>query len=443
MAESAENANTEKCHETYAPYKELETITFSSDLEKYFKISRELTPADRLELINFLTSNIDLFAWDPYEVPRVDPDYIQHRLNVDPHSKPVQQKMRWSAPVHTEAVQKEVERLLQAGAIRELNYPTWLSNTVVVKKKNGKWRVCVDFTSLNQAYPKDPFPLPKIDQLVDVTASHDQMSFLDAFQGYHQIALSTEDREKTAFITPLGIYYYKVMPFGLKNAGATYQRMVTKMFKDQIGKTMEIYIDDMVVKSKSSENYLEDLTETFRILRLHKLRLNASKCVFGVSSRKFLGFMVSHRGIEVNLDQIKAIQELKAPQTHKEVQRLTGMIAALNRFISRSADRCQPFFQLLKKGTTFKWDDNCISAFEDLKMYLSSPLLLSNPVPGEPFFLYLAVSQRAVSAVIIRIKDTVQCPVYYTSKTMTEAETRYLPLEKVGLALITAAKKLP
>jgi hypothetical protein len=133
------------------------------------------------------------------------------------------------------------------------------------------------------------------------------MSFLDAFQGYHQIALTIEDRKKTAFITPLGVYCYKVMSFGLKNAGATYQRMVTKMFKDQSGRTMEIYIDDMVVKSKLSQSHLEDLTETFWKLRLHKLRLNASKCVFRVGSGKFLGFMVSDRGIEVNPDQIKAI----------------------------------------------------------------------------------------------------------------------------------------
>uniref|UniRef100_A0A2N9EZ93 Reverse transcriptase domain-containing protein n=1 Tax=Fagus sylvatica TaxID=28930 RepID=A0A2N9EZ93_FAGSY len=387
-------------------------------LEKYFKIGRELSPIDRTELIGFLVNNVDVFAWDPYEVPGVDPNYIEHRLNTDPHSKPVQQKARRSAPVHAEAVQKEVEKLLQAGAIREIQYPTWLSNTVVVKKKNGKWRVCVDFTNLNQACPKDPFPLPKIDQLVDATAGHDRMSFLDAFQGYHQIALSTEDREKTAFITPLGIYCYKVMPFGLKNAGATYQRMVTKMFKDQIGKTMEIYIDDMVVKSRSSQNHLKDLTETFRVLRLHKLRLNASKCVFGVGSGKFLGFMVSHRGIEVNPDQDQG--------------------SSPGRPIDASLSS-----KLLKKSTTFKWDEGCVSAFEDLKKYLSSSLLLSNPTPGEPLFLYLVVSDRAVSAVLIQIKDTVQCPVYYASKTMTEAETRYPPLEKVGLALITAANKLP
>ena len=233
------------------------------------------------------------------------------------------------------------------------------------------------------------------------------------------------------------------MPFDLKNTGATYQQMVTKMFKDQIGKTMEIYIDDMVVKSKSSKKHLKDLTEIFRTLRLYKLRLNASKYVFGVGFGKFLGFIVSHRGIKVNPDQIKVIQELKAPRNHKEVQRLIGMTAALNRFISRSVDRCQPFFQLLKKGTTFKWDDSCVVAFENLKRYLVSPLLLSNPAPTKPLFLYLAVSERAVSAVLIRIKDTVQCPMYYMSKTMTEAETRYLPLEKVGLALVIAAKKLP
>uniref|UniRef100_A0A2N9IC67 Uncharacterized protein n=1 Tax=Fagus sylvatica TaxID=28930 RepID=A0A2N9IC67_FAGSY len=404
--------------ETYSSCEELDTVIFSSDPEKYFKIGRELSPGNRTELIDFLVSNVDVFAWDPYEVPGVDPSYIEHRLNTDPHSKPVQQKARRSAPVHAEAVQKEVEKLLQAGAIREIQYPTWLSNTVVVKKKNGKWRVCVDFTNLNQACPKDPFPLPKIDQLVDATAGHDRMSFLDAFQGYHQIALSAEDQRKNRIHHPTG--------------DILLQR-----------KTMEIYIDDMVVKSRLSQDHLKDLTETFRVLRLHKLRLNASKCVFGVGSGKFLGFMVSHRGIEVNPDQIKVIQELKAPRTHKEVQRLTGMTAALSRFISRSADRCQPFFQLLKKSTTFKWDDKCVSAFEDLKRYLSSSLLLSNPTPGEPLFLYLAVSDRAVSAVLIRIKDTVQCPVYYASKTMTEAETHYPPLEKVGLALITAADKLP
>ena len=127
-------------------------------------------------------------------------------------------------------------------------YPEWLTNTVVVKKKNRKWRVCVNFTDLNKIYPKDPFLMPRIDQLVDTTISHPRMNFLDAFQGYHQIPMALGDQEKTAFITPTVNYHYKVMPFGLKNTGSTYQRMMTKMFKPQIGKNIEVYIDDIVVK---------------------------------------------------------------------------------------------------------------------------------------------------------------------------------------------------
>jgi len=143
-----------------------------------------------------------------------------------------------------------MNKLKQAEAIKEVFYPKWLANTVVVKKKNGKWRVCVDFTNLNKAYPNDPFAMPQIDQLVDATIGHPRMSFLDAFQGYHQIPLALDDEEKIAFVTPIGNYYYKVMPFGLKNVGSTYQKMMTRMFEPQLGKNIEVYIDDMVVKSK-------------------------------------------------------------------------------------------------------------------------------------------------------------------------------------------------
>ena len=139
-------------------------------------------------------------------------------------------------------------------------YPQWLANTVVVKKKTGKWRVCVDFIDLNKACPKNPFPMPRIDQLVDVTVGHPRMSFLDAFQGYHLIPLALDDQEKTAFVTPVGNYHYKVMPFGLKNARSTYQQMMTKMFESQLGKSIEVYVDDMVVKSKVVSEHMEDLT---------------------------------------------------------------------------------------------------------------------------------------------------------------------------------------
>ena len=190
--------------------------------------------------------------------------------------------------------------------------------------------LCVDFTDLNKACLKDPFPLPRIDQLVDAIVGHLWMSFLDAFQVYHQIPLALDDQEKTSFVTPVENYHYKVMPFSLKNTGSTYQRMMTKIFEAQMGKNIEVYIDDMVVKSKIVSELIEDLTNIFKILKEHKLRLNASKCSFGVGSGKFLGYMVTHRGIEVNPDQVKVINSLQPPRNPKEVQKLTGMMAALN-----------------------------------------------------------------------------------------------------------------
>ena len=189
----------------------------------------------------------------------------------------------------------------------------------MVKKKTRKWRVRVDFTDFNKAYSKDPFPMPWIDQLMDATVGHPRMSFFDAFQRYHQITLALDDQERMAFVTPMGNYHYKVMPFGLKNARATYQRMMTRISEPRLGKTIEIYIDDMVIKSKAESEHGSDLENIFDILRKHKLRLNASKSSFGVGSSKFLGYMVTHHGIEVNPDQIKAINNLQPPRNPKEV----------------------------------------------------------------------------------------------------------------------------
>ena len=165
---------------------------------------------------------MDVFVWDAYEAPGVDPNFIYHHLNVNPSITPKKQLSRCLLKEHADAVKDEVIKLKRARAIKEVFYPEWLANIVVVKKKSGKLRVCVDFTDLNKACLKVLYPIPRIDQLVDATASHPWMSFLDGFQGYHQIPLAVDDQEKTAFVTPIGNYHYKVMPFGLKYAGSTY-----------------------------------------------------------------------------------------------------------------------------------------------------------------------------------------------------------------------------
>ena len=213
------------------------------------------------------------------------------------------------------------------------------------------------------------------------------------------------DQEKTSFVTSQGLFCYKVMPFGLKNAGATYQRLVNHMFRSQIGRNVEVYVDDMLVKSQDEGRHLDDLQETFDTLRQYHMKLNPSKCAFGVSSGKFLGFMVSHRGIEVNLDKIQAILDMKPLQNTKEIQSLTRRVAALNKFVSKATDKCLPLFKVLKKA--FEWTDKCQKAFEDLKVYLTMAPLLSPSVVGEELYLYLAVTPLAVSSALIREEDKV------------------------------------
>ena len=214
-----------------AKCEDLEEMAIGGDPKKFFRIEAQLPLQEKEELIEFLKRNIDVFAWDACDALGIDLAFICHHLNVNSAITPKKQPPRCLSKKHAETIRDEVAKLKRAGAIKEVFYPEWLANTVVVKKKSGKWRVCVDFTDLNKACPKDPLPMPRIDQLVDVTAGHPRMSFLNAFQGYHQIPLALEDQEKTSFVTPTGNYHYKVMLFGLKNAGSTNQMMMTRMFE--------------------------------------------------------------------------------------------------------------------------------------------------------------------------------------------------------------------
>ena len=236
------------------------------------------------------------------------------------------------------------------------------------------------------------------------------------------------------------MYYDKVMPFGLKNAGATYQRSVNCMFFHEIERNVEVYVDDMLVKSKDEANHLDDLKETFSTLCKYNMKLNLAKCVFTVASGKFLGFMVSQRGIEANPDKVKATIEVKSPKIVKEVQSLTGKVAGLNKFISRTTDKCMPFFKVLKKS--FQWIDKCEEALAKLKEYVTKPPLISPLVMGEKLYLYLAVSNNVVSSTLIREEENVQKLVYYTNQAFQGTEASYPRMEKIAFALLVASRKL-
>ncbi|KAL0400436.1 UNVERIFIED_CONTAM: Pro-Pol polyprotein [Sesamum latifolium] len=211
----------------------------------------------------------------------IDLGVITHHLNLDPTIMPIKQKKRHLGPEKDKIIQGEVNKLLTVGHIREIQFSEWLSNMVLVPKPGGKWRMCIDFRDLNKACPKDYYLLPRNDQLVDSMSGCELLSTMDASQGYHQIMLASKDHKRVSFITSDGTLYYVAMPFGLKNAGATYQRLVDKIFRPQLGRNIEVYVDDMLVKSKEA-HYVEGLNETFAVLRKYRLKLNPGKCAFGV-----------------------------------------------------------------------------------------------------------------------------------------------------------------
>jgi hypothetical protein len=308
--------------------------------------------------------------------------------------------------------------------------------------------MCVDYTDLNKHCPKDPFGLPRIDQVIDSTAGCDLLCFLDCYSGYHQIAIKEEDQEKTAFITPFGAYCYATMSFGLNNADATYQRAIQVCFKRQLNKNVEAYVNDMVVKTRNSDTLIADLEETFSSLREYRWKLNPNKCVFSVPSSKLLSFIISHCGIEANPEKISAITNMKAPTCIKDVHKLSRCMAALNRFISKLGERGLPFFKLLKHQEKFAWTPEADQALAQLKDFLSKPLVLMAPRKKEQLLLYLVATTHVVSTAIVveRQEDShaypVQRLVYFVNKVLSESKARYQLVQKLLYAVLITSRRL-
>ncbi|GKU97775.1 hypothetical protein SLEP1_g10867 [Rubroshorea leprosula] len=262
-----------------APIEDVEEVQIDDrDPSRKTQIVTKLNSEERAELIAFLRANKDVFAWTSANMPGIPTSVFQHKLSTNPLKKPVAQKRRLFEGERLKVIKEEVEKLLQAGFIRRVDY----------------------------------------------SSGNERLSLLDAYSGYHQVPMAPEDEEKTSFYAGDEIYCYVMMPFGLKNA---------------------------VVKSLKADDHLTDLEETFNNLRQNIMRLNPAKCIFGMESGKFLGFMVSRRGIKVNPEKIIAIADMEPPKSVKDIQRLTGKVAALHRFISKSADKCLPFFKIMRSAS--------------------------------------------------------------------------------------------
>nr|XP_029145858.1 uncharacterized protein LOC114924745 [Arachis hypogaea] len=363
------------------PEGDMEKLQIGPIKEEYTFINRNLPYDLKEELSQLLKQNRDLFAFTPADMPGINPDLMSHHLAVDPLAKPVAQRRRKMSPDRAAEVRNQVKALLEANFIRELPYITWLANVVL-------------------------------------------------------ISMHRPDEEKTAFITPDGTYCYTVMPFGLKNAGATFQRLVNKIFRNLSGNKIEVYIDDMLAKTESGEQLTDDLKVIMNTLRKHQMRLNPTKYAFGMEAGKFLGFMITQRGVEANPEKCR-------PKNLKDIQKLTGQLTALSRFLGASAQRAIPFFKLMKKGTPFKWETECEEAFQHFKRVLAEPPILAKPQTRETLYLYLSITEEAIAAALVRENEKKeQKPIYFISKVLQDTEARYSRLEKQAFALLSASRWL-
>ncbi|XP_042401305.1 uncharacterized protein LOC121991361 [Zingiber officinale] len=355
--------------EEHIPWEEVQL--YPERPESLTRVASDLPPELKEELVQCLTHNRDVFAWSTEELPGVRPEVAEHNLHLLPDARPVKQKKRNFLADQNKVIRAEVNQIRKAGHVHEVQFPSWLSNVVLVAKPNNKWKVCIDFRDLNKVSPKDYYPLLRIDQLVDSTASCERICMLDAYQG---------------------------------NAGATYQRMMDKIFRKQAGRNVE--------------------------------------CLFGAKGGKFLGYLVTERGIEVNPEKVRVLRDMKAPQNLKEAQKLVGRIIALSQFISRATDKAAPFFKVLRKASKFQWDEECTWAFEELKTYLETLPSLFKPVAGEPLWIYLSSTPEVMGAILVKEQDNVQRPVYFFSHLLKGDESRYTALEKLVYGLVLMARRL-
>ncbi|XP_052877211.1 uncharacterized protein LOC108451631 [Gossypium arboreum] len=351
---------------------------------KEVKIGVRITAETRRDLIELLQEFEDFFAWSYQDMPRLNTDIVVHRLPIKEECKPVQQKLRRMRPDVLLKIKEEVKKQFDSGFLPVVKYSELVANIVPVSKKDGKVWMCVDYQDLKKSSPKDNFSLPHIDTLVDNMTGYSFFSFMNGFSGYNQINMYPEDMEKTTFVTMWGT-------------------------------EIEVYVADMVAKSRTEKEHVQVLRKLFLRLRKFQLKLNPSKCTFGARSGKLLGFVVNEKGIEIDLDKVEAIQELHPPRTQKEVRGFLRRLNYITRFISQLTEKCDPIFCLLRKHNQVSGTRSAKELSIKSNIYLSNALVLMPPCPDKPLILYLVVFENSM---------------------------RYSPIEKLCCALIWTTRRL-
>jgi ribonuclease HI len=344
-----------KKKEAIKPGSYIEIKIGTEEVPRLIKIGKGTSEKGRKQLISLVNEYRDVFAFTYDEIKAYKDDVFQHTIPLKEDTKPFRQKLRRINPKLAPLIQAELKKMLDAGIIAPTRHSAWCSNLVVVRKKNGGIRLCIDFRNLNLACIKDNYPLPNMETLLQRVTGSKIMSMLDGFSGYNQVLVRKEDQNKTTFTTPWGTFEYLRMPFGLLNAGATFQRAMDFSFHELMGKIIEIYQDDLTVFSKERDDHISHLRQVFERCRKYGISLNPAKSILGVDEGKLLGHIITKDGVKMDPKRVQPIQQVPLPQTKKALQSFLGQINFVRRFIPNLAETLKPIQRLLKKYVKFEW----------------------------------------------------------------------------------------
>jgi hypothetical protein len=387
---SDEEANTAECN------------IGTQEEPKFVKLSSILTKEQRAEYTELLREFADVFAWTYEDLKTYDTSVIEHKIPLKEEARPFRQKIRQINPMLLPVMEKEVKKLLDAQIIVPLRYFEWVANLVLVRKKSGDIRLCVDFRNLNKSSRKDNYPLPKLEHILQRVTSASRISMIDGFSGYNQISVMPEDREKTTFTTPWGTFMYAKIPFGLINAGATFQQAMDISFIGEKDQFVVIYLDDIIVFSRfDQENYCH-LRKVFLKCWRFGLSLNPKKDVFAMKEGKLLGHRVSAKGVRIDPSRVEAIQTLSLPRSKKEVQAFLGKINFLRRFVSNFSELVKHITTMLKKGNEVKWTTESREYFIQIKGALTEAPVLISLEYSKDFLVFSFASFDTVVAVLLQ-----------------------------------------
>ena len=363
----------------------------------------------------------------------------EHRIDLT-DNRPFRQRLRRAAQAHQEVIDQEVQKMLDLDIIEPCDSP-WASPVVMVKKKDGTWRFCVDYRKLNDTTRKDSYPLPHIEDTFDALAGSHYFCALDLASGYWQVEMAEEDKPKTAFVTKQGLYQFKVMPFGLCNAPATFERLMEMVLKGYLWKRCMVYIDDVVVYGRSFEETLTNFQLVLERIRQAGLKLKPTKCELFATEILYLGFMVTGKGVRPDPAKVDSVRKWPRPCNVADVRSFLGFASYHRRFIKGFSDIARPLTELTQKGIDFVWEDRQEKAFLDLRVSLCTAPVLSHPRPNCDFILDTDASNFAVGGVLSQVVDGKEQVIAFASSALSHSQMNYCTTHRELLAVVSMTKR--